>query len=102
MNFFGRNDEQTTNSSFAFDQMLDKMGLQKTQDIQEESGHSTLTTIGLFGLGMALGAGIGMMFAPRRGKELRSKAKERAQQTFPSASQKLQGQEGIHQSATQR
>jgi hypothetical protein len=38
-----------------------------------------LPSIGLFTLGAAIGAGIGMLFAPRPGSELRSQLRSRAE-----------------------
>jgi len=36
-----------------------------------ERRHSPLRTLGVFGVGLALGAGVGMLFAPMSGKDTR-------------------------------
>lgn len=36
-----------------------------------ERRHSPLRTLGLFGVGIAIGAGVGILFAPKSGKETR-------------------------------
>lgn len=76
-----------------YDRMLDKMGLQR-----KTAQDTTFASIGLFGLGLAVGASLGLLFAPKRGEELRSEALDKL--PGRSSSQRMSGQEQqIYQSS---
>ena len=69
------------------DKILDRMNLQRKGKYDMR-----LSALGLFGLGLAVGAGLGLMFAPKRGEELRSEAKQK----IPGLRRELSGQEEIY------
>ena len=50
------------------DDLLDAMGLQRKTSV----GEQILMTVGIFGAGLLVGAGLGILFAPKSGRELRS------------------------------
>lgn len=53
--------------------MLDRELLLKRMGLEERSpAGDFFTGLGLFSVGVLVGAGLGMMFAPRRGEDLRS------------------------------
>lgn len=56
-----------------YDDLLDRMGLQR----KNSSNDQTLASIGLFAMGLGLGATLGMLFAPKSGEKLRSEAKQK-------------------------
>ncbi len=74
------------------DQMLDRLGLQR-----KSKSSSTFASFGLFGLGLAVGVGMGMLFAPSSGREIRSQAINKLPQTGAGQEQ-MSGQEQIRQS----
>jgi len=49
------------------DQMLDRMGLEHRQATKDV----VLPALGIFGAGIAVGATLGLLFAPKRGEDLR-------------------------------
>ena len=51
--------------------MLDRLGLER----QTPAG-DFFTSLGLFSVGVLVGAGLGLMFAPKRGEEMRSALNE--------------------------
>lgn len=55
------------------DLLLDQLGLQK----KRQPVDVILPALGIFGAGLAVGATLGLMFAPKRGDELRGELKER-------------------------
>ncbi|MFP4598195.1 MAG: YtxH domain-containing protein [Persicimonas sp.] len=73
------------------DQMLDRLGLQRKSD-----SNATFSKFGLFGLGLAVGVGVGMLFAPSSGREIRSKAINKLPQAG-AGRQQMSGQEQIRQ-----
>lgn len=73
-----------------YDQLLDRMGLQR-----KGSSHMRLSGIGLFAIGLVVGAGIGMLFAPRSGENMRSQALEK----LPGTHSETRGQEQIHRAS---
>lgn len=75
----------------AYDKLLDGLGLQR-----KGSADHTLANIGLFALGVAVGTSLGMLFAPKRGEELRSDAIHK----IPGMRRELSGQEQIRQHAS--
>ncbi len=74
-----------------YDQLLDRLGLQR-----KGADSHTLAAIGLFGLGMAVGVSLGVLFAPRRGEELRSQAVSK----IPGMRRDLPAQERIYEQTT--
>jgi hypothetical protein len=54
------------------DDVLARMGLEQRNPVGDWFGG-----LGLFALGMLVGAGMGLLFAPRRGDEVRSMMSER-------------------------
>lgn len=62
---FGKNFSNI--SSIQANDILEKIGLQKVPSTTSY----VLPAIGLFGVGMIVGAGLGMLFAPRSGHDLR-------------------------------
>lgn len=52
---------------FSRDRLLEAIGLQQRRSIAS----IVLPSIGMFGVGLVAGAGLGLLFAPRKGKELR-------------------------------
>jgi hypothetical protein len=71
-----------------YDKMLGRMGLQR----QDSSGN-IMSSMGMFGIGMAVGVTLGMMFAPKRGQELRSQAKHK----IPGMRKKSSDQDQIYE-----
>lgn len=52
----------------AYQQVLDRLGLQPKRDASD----MVLPALGIFGAGLAVGAVLGLLFAPRRGEETRT------------------------------
>jgi hypothetical protein len=52
----------------ASQQVLDRLGLQHKRDASD----MLLPALGIFGAGLAVGAVLGLLFAPRRGEETRT------------------------------
>lgn len=53
--------------------LLDGEGVLRRMGLEARTpGRDFLTGVGLFSVGMLVGAGIGMLFAPRRGEEMRA------------------------------
>jgi hypothetical protein len=78
----------------AIDDYLGQRGLQRRS--KSRAGHA-MSGIGFFALGLAAGSLAGMLFAPKRGKELRSQAKKKARQKMPSwGHSSVSGQEEIY------
>ena len=55
------------------DDLLEKVGLQSRRGTMD----TVLPALGIFALGVAVGAGIGLMLAPKSGAELRSDLRAR-------------------------
>lgn len=53
------------------DAVLDRLGLERSTP-----GSDFATGLGLFAMGVLVGAGLGLMFAPKRGDEMRSALNE--------------------------
>jgi hypothetical protein len=53
--------------SFDRDELLDRLGLERSSP-----GSDFAAGLGLFAMGVLVGAGLGLMFAPKRGDEMRS------------------------------
>jgi gas vesicle protein len=58
-------------SAIGRDELLDRMGLER----QTPTG-DFFTGLGLFAVGVLVGAGLGLMFAPKRGEEMRGALNE--------------------------
>ena len=57
--------------------MLDRDDLLKRIGLEERSAAGDFFSgLGLFSIGVLVGAGVGLMFAPRRGDEMRQNVKE--------------------------
>lgn len=69
------------------DKILDRMNLQRKGKYDMR-----LPALGLFGLGLAVGAGLGVLFAPKSGEEIRSEAREK----LPGMGGERRGQEEIY------
>lgn len=71
---------------FNTEHMLDMIGLERR--------HSTAERVAgicaLFGAGVLVGVGVGMLFAPRKGEELRGELKERFEEGMPRAKEVIQ------------
>ena len=53
--------------------MLDRESLLKQLGLEQRSpGGDFLTGLGLFSVGVLVGAGLGLLFAPRRGEDMRA------------------------------
>lgn len=61
-------------SDISADDLLEVFGLQRAP----MAGAYVLPAIGLFGVGVIVGAGLGMLFAPKAGDELRHDISQRA------------------------
>ncbi len=55
------------------DALLDRMGLEQKRSTMEV----VLPALGIFGAGLACGAALGLLFAPKRGDELRGDIRHR-------------------------
>lgn len=55
------------------DALLDRMGLEQKRSTMEV----VLPALGIFGAGIAVGAALGLLFAPKRGDELRGDIRHR-------------------------
>ncbi len=88
---------KTMRSMLDRDTVLDRLGLER----QTPAG-DFFTGLGLFSVGVLVGAGLGLMFAPKRGEEIRSALNEawrnrtRRAQDF----QRDLGAEGVAPTAT--
>ncbi len=57
----------------AMKRMLDRDSLLRQVGLEERTpGSDFLTGLGLFSVGVLVGAGLGMLFAPRRGEDVRA------------------------------
>lgn len=62
-------------SSLTKENMLDSLGLQE----KRQSTDYLLPALGIFGAGLAVGAVLGLLFAPKSGSELRTDVRGRLQ-----------------------
>jgi gas vesicle protein len=57
---------------------IDREALLKRMGLEERTpAGDFLTGLGLFSIGVLVGAGLGLMFAPKRGEEMRATLEER-------------------------
>ncbi len=61
------------------DRLLRQLGLE-----QRSPGSDFFTGLGLFSIGVLVGAGLGMLFAPRRGEDMRAMVTEAWRRRDPS------------------
>ena len=74
---------------------LDKDDLLAMLGLQTKSSTSAMVlgTLGTFGVGLLVGAGIGLLLAPKPGRELRDDIRDRLRRTTEEAEERL-GQVG--------
>lgn len=76
-----------------FDDFLGQLGLERKSSARN---HYAMYAAGFFGLGIAVGGALGMLFAPKRGQQLREDAVDMAKEKLPFLSRpSLPGQEQI-------
>lgn len=68
------------------ERVLELIGLERRRNAAER----VLPVIALFGAGILLGVGVGIMVAPKPGRELRQDLKGRFQQQLPKATQMME------------
>ncbi|MFB6264399.1 MAG: YtxH domain-containing protein [Bradymonadaceae bacterium] len=66
------NESVTSSSERSLDRVLDRLGLEK----QHGPGDVILPALGIFGAGVAVGSVLGVLFAPKRGDELRAEIRD--------------------------
>lgn len=66
--------------------VLDRLGLEPKRSTME----LVLPALGIFGVGIAVGAALGVMFAPKRGDELRNDLKHRISDIRVRGAEKLE------------
>lgn len=71
---------------FSAEHLLDMIGLER----RHSTGERVAEVLALFGAGMLVGVGLGVLFAPRTGKELRGELKERFEEGAPKAKEVIQ------------
>lgn len=71
---------------FNREHLLDMVGLERRHSTAERVGG----IIALVGAGVLVGLGLGVLFAPRTGKELRGELKERFEEGMPKAKEVIQ------------
>jgi len=72
------------------DDLLNLIGLQT----RRSAADWILPTLGIFGVGVLVGAGIGLLLAPKPGHELREELRNRLQGTADEISSQLSGNQG--------
>lgn len=77
-------------SDITLDDVLETFGVQRVPS----TGAYALPALGFFGVGMLVGAGLGMIFAPKAGRELRDDLKHRASDLGRKVGVGGQGYEG--------
>jgi len=71
---------------FDTEHMLDMIGLER----RHSTGERIVSVFALFGAGLLVGAGLGVLFAPRAGKQLRGELKDRFEEGMPRAKEVIQ------------
>ncbi len=72
------------------DDVLDAIGLERRRSAAE----SILPAVGFFGLGLLVGAGVGLLLAQKPGKELRADLQQKLKSGAESAQGAIQGVTG--------
>lgn len=70
------NDSARNTYDSSMNALLDRMGLEQKRSTMEV----ILPALGIFGAGMAVGAALGVLFAPKRGDEIRSDLRSQVDQ----------------------
>ena len=78
------------------DDLLNLIGLQT----RRSAADWILPTLGIFGVGVLVGAGIGLLLAPKPGHELREELRNRLQGTADEISSQLSGNQGRIETAS--
>ena len=102
------NDSVSSSYDRNVDKLLDRVGLEQRRATTDV----VLPALGIFGAGIAVGATLGMLFAPKRGEELRSdirhsledlrqksaeeynQLREKSEEALRSARERVSGEEG--------
>lgn len=82
---------KNTLSNFDRDDVLEAIGLERKHTTVEQ----VMPALAIFGAGVLVGVGLGMIFAPRAGSELRGEL----QSQFKRVEQKVRGNGGIQPDA---
>lgn len=78
-----------------FDALIARMGLERQSKARSQSLYMGM---GVFAFGVLTGSVVGLLFAPKRGKELRDEAKDMARDKLPFLHRgSLPGQEQIYE-----
>lgn len=72
----GINDSARNTYESSMNAVLDRLGLEQKRSTMEV----VLPALGIFGAGMAVGAALGVLFAPKRGDEIRSDLRSQVDQ----------------------
>ncbi|MBS1150649.1 MAG: hypothetical protein H6Q89_2347 [Myxococcaceae bacterium] len=83
---------KNTLSSFDRDDVLESLGLERKHTTAEQ----VMPALAIFGAGVLVGVGLGMIFAPRTGAEIRGQL----QSQFKRVEQKVRGNGGVQPSAS--
>jgi gas vesicle protein len=81
--------------NFDKDDILEMMGLQT----KASTGAWVAGTLGTFGIGLLVGAGIGMLLAPKPGRELREELRDRLRRIPEDANDAVAGLSGGRESS---
>jgi gas vesicle protein len=68
------------------EKLLDRMGLERRRDTADV----IMPALGIFGAGIAVGATLGVLFAPKRGEELRTELAERLDELREKSSEEYE------------
>ena len=83
-------EDLNTSASSKYDanveKLLDRMGLQRRRDTAD----MIAPALGIFGAGIAVGATLGVLFAPKRGEELRDDLAQRLEELREKSSEEYE------------
>jgi hypothetical protein len=74
--------------------VLERLGLEERTPVSD-----FFTGLGLLAVGVAVGAGLGVLFAPRTGAEMRGRLSETIRKRAPRATQEFERRMGLESSA---
>ncbi len=74
--FQNLNDSVSNTYDSSMNSVLDRLGLEQKRGTMEV----VLPALGIFGAGIAVGAALGVLFAPKRGEEIRSDLRSQVDQ----------------------